>query len=83
MFFYCYYLFFQGQEVPGYVILIGGNDTLKGIVDTKAIGMLYQKVNFIYSCKNYKIRPGADYYIFFASDNRCCANLIAESNFVC
>ena len=62
LFFLCFFTIIicsaRGQQVPGYIIIPGRNDTLKGIVDIKAIGMLYQKVNFIYSGKDYKIRPG-------------------------
>ncbi len=73
LFFLCFFTVIicsaSGQKVPGYII-IGGNDTLKGIVNIKAIGMLYQKVNFIYSRKVYKIRPGEISEYGFIKNNK-------------
>ena len=57
------------QEVPGYII-VSGNDTLKGTVNVKATGMLYQKVNFIYQGKIYKIRPGEVLGYGFVKNNK-------------
>ncbi len=59
----------KAQQVPGYIVNTE-NDTLKGMVDVRGVGMLYQQVRFIYSGKDYKIMPGEILGYGFTKNNK-------------